>query len=715
MGCPVCGYNRYMGACRPALVLGAACAVLAVLWSAAVPARAAGGVWGAGAYRYVDGLVCNEAGETSPLVSWDFGTGGLAFLTAPIRSNGSQDSAVPPFARAGRQSTASVTPGRDGFVSAGDIATYAALLSRFGDTGSRHAAEIAAAVMTKAGAADVPACVAPGGPDTLLEQAAALAGPYQVMVTPQLRRALLGQSDTVRIEVRSARGNPVPGLRVSIVGPDVGLRTSAVTDTTGRASARMIVPADSTATQATITASVSAPIGLDEVSVAATPTSTNPTGTAVSAIYLAAPVIATTTVRVPIDTTASPVVAASASTRALALGEDFAPRAAVSGLRGHKANLAFTVYGPISPAAAGRCVLGRFSAATRVAVTTTPMTVTADGPATASAWRPSRSGCYLVHAAAHTTNATPPASAESGYADPAALVEVSAATARLTLAHTVDGRGALSATLTPARTDGLAGTAGGRLVGPVAPSASGSCAGLNYTGVDAVAVPATDTAGDGLTRLESDPVRAPGCYRWQARLLLTSPGIGTLSVPVPARTVLVLAPTVSAISDQVSVVSPQAITTHVTVVGSYHQPGHVRIRMMHVPSPLTGCQNADWADATPVTSGPTVAVHGDTTALIVASGPTPKLGCYQPVPTLVIDANSAIAATGHLGQPNDVLLAGLDIKPQPDPSPPRSSSAGSLRPVYVTAIVIGGVELAVIVVAICLASRSRATSTRRTS
>lgn len=695
-----------MPGCRPSFIVGAVCLVVAVQWLAAAPARGAGGVWGAGGYPYVDGLVCNASGLTSPLASWDFGTGGPAFLTAPVRSNGQRDNAVPPFASLGHQTTVSVAPGRDGFASAADIATYAALLSRFGDTGTSHVAEIATAVMTKAGAADVPTCAPRGDLDTLLEQAATLAGPYKMTVTPQVTPALLGKADTIRVQVGSARGYAVPGLLVSIVGANVGLRTSAVTDAAGQVTARITVPAGTPATQVTITASVSAPVGLDEVSVATTPSTTNPNGTAVSAIYLAAPVTATTTVRVPIDTTASPVVEASASDRALLLGEGFTPQATVSGLRGHTAGLAFTVYGPISPAAAGRCDPGRFSAATPVAATTTTVSVTDNQPATASTWTPTRPGCYLVHATLHTTNATPPASADSGYSDPTALVQVSAATAGLTLVHTVDGRGPLSATLTPARTGGLAGTVNARLIGPVTPSASGSCAGLDYTGVDTVAVSATDTAGDGLAQLRSDPVSAAGCYKWQAKLVLTLPGIATLSVPAPARTVLVLTPSVAATSDQVSVVSPHAITTHVAVTGTYHQPAEVRMRMMHVASPFTGCQNADWAGATAVATGPPVAVRGDTGALAVASGPTPQLGCYQPVPTLVIDANPAVAVTGSLDQPYDVLLAGIDMAPEADPGVPHSRAV-SLRPVYVTGIVVGAVEVAVIGVIVYLAWRSR--------
>src|SRR5262249_60751368 len=106
--------------------------------------------------------------------------------------------------------------------------------------------------------------------------------------------------------------------------------------------------------------------------------------------------------------------------------------------------------------------------------------VTDEQTTTATTWTPSRTGCYLVHAGVHTSNATPAVSADSGFADPDSLVQVSAATARLGLPHPVAGRGPQSATLTPAHTDGVAGTVTARLLGPVAPPPAGPSRGLGY-------------------------------------------------------------------------------------------------------------------------------------------------------------------------------------------------------------------------------------------
>jgi len=693
--------------CGRALVVGAAAAL--ALLAPAAPARAAGGVWGAGGYSYVDGIVCIETGQTSPLASWDFGTGAPAFLTAPVRSDGQQDSAALPFAAIGRQTTTPVAPGRAGFTSAGDIATYSALLTRFGNSGTAQTARIAAAVMTKAGVADPPAC-APGGIDALLAQAARLAGPYTLTIAPQVTPAELGQPDPIRVTVHSASGQPVPDLTVSVAGPDKAGAHSAVSDAFGQVLLPIAVPADTTAAQVTLVASVSAPIGLTEVTVAATPTATNPTGVAVPAIYPAAPVTVTNTAVLPVDTTATPAVRATASSRAVALGAAFEPRATVSGLRGHTAALAFTVYGPIAPATDGHCDPRRFSSSSPVAATTNTVPVTGNQTSTATAWTPTQTGCYLVHAGVRTSNATPPVSADSGYADPDSLVQVSAATAQLGLAHGVAGRGAQSATLTAAHTDGVAGTVTARLLGPVPPPRSGSCAGLDYGSADAVTIPSVDVTGDRSARLTSTAVDAVGCYQWQASLALTFPGVGTLVRPAPPSTVLVLAPTVTETSDQVSVVSPYPITTHVNVTGTYQQPSHVRIQMLHVPSPPTGCQDAEWTHATAVSIGPPVAVPGDTSALAVPSGPTPALGCYRPVPTLVVDANPAITVTGTVGHPYDVLLAGvaLDLGPPVDTRPPNAS-AGSWLPVFICG---GGFAALVVVVigfSVYLAHRDRST------
>src|SRR5262249_21688124 len=180
-----------------------------------------------------------------------------------------------------------------------------------------------------------------------------------------------------------------------------------------------------------------------------------------------------------------------------------------------------------------------------------------------------------------------------------------------------------------------------------------------YASADSVTLAATDVTGDRSVRLTAGAIGTVGCYQWQASVTFTFPGVGTLVRSAPASTVLVLAPTVTETSDQVSVVVPHPITTHVAVTGTYQQPAHVRIRMMHVPSPLTGCQHAEWAHRTTVGTGPAVAVRSDTWSLAVPSGATPKLGCYRPVPTLVVDANPAITVTGDIAHPYDVLLAGL--------------------------------------------------------
>jgi hypothetical protein len=72
----------------------------------------------------------------------------------------------------------------------------------------------------------------------------------------------------------------------------------------------------------------------------------------------------------------------------------------------------------------------------------------------------------------------------------------------------------------------------------------------------------------------------------------------------------------------------------------------------------------------------------------------------------VIDANPALTVTGSLDQQYDVLLASIDSAREADPGLPHSR-AGSLRPVYVTGIVVGAVEIAVIGVVVYLAWRRR--------
>ncbi|HET8581869.1 MAG TPA: Ig-like domain-containing protein [Jatrophihabitans sp.] len=685
------------GRVRWAAGLAALVALLVLLPSPA--ARAAGGTWGAGHYPYRAGLVCRSGFGSAPLVSWGVGGSGPGFLTAPLRSNGLSDSGAPPLASVGQQFSVPVTPGTDGFTSDADIATYAALLSGAGTSGSdATVAAIARAVMLHAGASGVPSCA--GSAAGLLARARAQAGPYTISLRPATSPAVMGQPDTLLATVRGGSGRPVPGLRVRLSADGAQLAGgSAATGSDGTARVGFTVAPGSGLAQAVITATVTATTGLEEVSVLAAPTPTNPSGNSVPAIRPAAPDTVTATANVAIDQSAHPVVHVGADPPAVGVGAAVHPQASITGLRGHQASVTVTVRGPAPLNSAGTCSGTSSSAA--VADTSGPVNVTGDRTVTVGSWTPATAGCYSLQAAVQTIDATPQATAASSLA----LVTVVASTARLSVPHPVVGAGALTATLTPAHTEGRPGQVSGALRGPLRPSATGSCTGLDWShAANAAAVPASAAHGDRPLTLHSGAVRDAGCYAWTVRLVLD---LGGLRVPIPAppATVLLLRPTVSLTSDQTWSVSPKPIGTHVTVAGTYGQPAHVSIQMQYVAAPLTGCRAATWTQATLVSTGPWVAVHGDGD-FAVRSGATPRVGCYQPVPALRIDANPSITATGSADVPDNAVIAGVTLA-DPDADPPETGPPGSSAGLWISGGVFGVAVFAVVAGAWVLARRER--------
>ncbi len=116
----------------------------------AQPVSASAGTWGAGQYPYNAGVVCTSGTTTSPLATYDFGSGySPAALTSVVTSTGTTDSAALPYPTSGPQTTVAVAPGMLGFSSPADIGTYAELLNMFGTS---DAAEVARIVLAKTSA-----------------------------------------------------------------------------------------------------------------------------------------------------------------------------------------------------------------------------------------------------------------------------------------------------------------------------------------------------------------------------------------------------------------------------------------------------------------------------------------------------------------------------------------------------------------------------------
>ncbi|MEO6884928.1 MAG: hypothetical protein ABI232_01395 [Jatrophihabitantaceae bacterium] len=675
-----------------AVVLG----LLALLALDSVPATAAPGTWGAGQYTYLDGVVCDQAdGSTAPLASWDFGTGAPAFLTEMVTSNGLQDSAALPVPSAGAQYTNAVAPGQDGFTSAADIATYAKLIAKYGASDTARVVDVAAALQLKATGATADCAT---NPAALIGAAADGAGPYTVRLTTTVP-AVLGKVDTLVATVRGGTGRPVAGLTVGFAGVDTPVsNASAVTAADGTAKTQFTVPAGISTSKFSFSASVSAVIGLDEVTVAVSPSFTNPSGTAATAVTLAAPVTTSAMTTVSVDPTASPVLQPSASVRGVALGVPFTPGATVTGMRGHSGQATLTIYGPVPLDTAAYCTAASFGASTPVAASTNAIPVAGDQTIVGLPWTPEKAGCYYVGASIATTDATPNVTVNSGFGIQTAKVTVVPTTLALTVANPIAGLGALAASVAPAHVGTAKGVISARLLGPLPPPTDGTCSALTWTKAPhSTAVATAQLNGVKAVTITSTPVTKGGCYEWAPQLQFDVPGAGTVTVPATssAAAVLVLTPSVTMTSDQIWAATPNPVSAHVTVFGTYGQAAHVVIAMRYVPTPAQGCSFADFRHAATVAAGPSFAVAAAGEVVVAQTGPTTQPGCYSPVPTLTVDNFPTITATGKVGVASNTIGAGVPLSAD-GPQIGNVPQSGIGTRALITLIVIVLLELALV-------------------
>jgi hypothetical protein len=654
-----------------------------------LPATAAraSGTWGATGAPFLDGVVCQQGESSSPLAAWDFGIGAPAFLLAPVSSAHGVDSATLPFATNGIQRSAAITAGSDGFDSSADVAAYAYLVSHYHSGVTGQAAAIARAVMARTGSDGVPDCAS--GVDDLLQAAREFAGPYTVRLNPPVDAVAMGTPTTISVTVTSASGQPVPGMTVGFTSDSAAFDAPGITDADGVATARFTIAAGTTAPSISLGASVTAALGLNELIAYRDDGSTT-----MAAIYPAAPVTVAASANVRVDPSASPVVHATASSRAIALGQGFLQFADVTGLRGHAAGVQFTVLGPVPAGADGRCGAAGFTASTSIAAKTDSVSITGDQRVTAAAWTPSTAGCYSVQASTQTLNASPNSSAHSSAGAGESLVAVVPTSAGLRPDNTVVGPGSIHAKLTVSHDQQRLGSVRGEVLGPLRPTGS-SCAGLDFSRAPTAAKFALAAVrGDGDVALTSDSISAAGCYRLHGSLTINVGDLGPVAIPVADAAVLAITPALTTSVDRVWANSPDAINAQVEVRGTGGQPAHLSVELAYAPASPMGCRSVDWARAPTTSAGTPTAIRGDGDRYAVRSAPTRAFGCYLPVARLTVDANPAIVVTAALA--NQVNAVGVGVDPN---GKQRLGGAlpitGALAPLRVLCLSFAGVLLVI--------------------
>jgi hypothetical protein len=665
--------------------IGRAAAALTVAASGLLPAVAAAaapGTWGAGHYAYAAGRVCHPGPQTAPLAAWPVSGGHVGYLTREVVSDGHVDSAAPPVAAAGTaQPAAPVGPGAE-FAGEQDIAAVAYLLDAGGD-----AATLATAVLAQTDPGGLPPCADRAAAAEQLDRARRLAGPYEVTVTPPAGKLRPGAATTVTATVRTTAGAPVPDAKVAFTSDDAAFAAATVrTDDRGDARARVRVRAGAPPT-VTVTATVKVATGLLEATVVAKPSPTLPSGASVPAVYPAPATAYSGATALPVDESAHPVVSTALANHLFAANKPFVPKASLTGLNGHSADVTFDLLGPLPMADRTLCsgVAARDWTKPDVHIaTTSAVTVSGDGPVTGGALTAGQPGCYALRTKVATVDASP------------AVVKTAPLTVVAVLDTTVtrtDDQPAVASARQPATltggvrvvgTHGLRGTVRAVLAGPIRP-ADGNCTAdapawakaarhTVATEVHSLDSTATSVVAAGGYEYRFPAPTADGCYRVHPALTLTAAGGDTLTVSADDRAAYVLDPTVSAAVRQTWAVSPAPVPVDVEVDGLYGLAAHVRLAMYRTPADPAGCGQASFTEAARAGDGPDAAVPARPGPVSVAAetGPTPEQGCYAVVPELTVDAAPTVRIAGPLGAPGSTLIAGAD----PTQHRPTASGGG---------------------------------------
>jgi hypothetical protein len=179
--------------------------------------------------------------------------------------------------------------------------------------------------------------------------------------------------------------------------------------------------------QATLTATIDAPVGLRLRSAPG----------AVTAIYADAPVPAVGSVSVPLSAPTNPTIAVTMSSRLALVGSLVSTTITAGGLNGQQASVVVAVVGPLPLDPTGGCgqvTPSMWSSAltsdTAKTLTRTTSTSVFEGDASVAGptLTASSSGCYSASAQLTTTNLTPNLSATANLGDPQSVVAVSAVT-----------------------------------------------------------------------------------------------------------------------------------------------------------------------------------------------------------------------------------------------------------------------------------------------
>jgi Bacterial Ig-like domain (group 1) len=615
------------------------------------------GVWGSGAWPYLDGIVCTQPGETIPLVSWPLASvAGPAFLSAGIVDNDGIDSGRPPTGPP-VATDPPVTP-ETGDYTAAQIAAMAYLISTRGaDPSPARIAEVAEIVTEQGGAPAGEQCLATGQEaistaeaQQMWMQAQENAGPYQVSLRANASTLVFGQAVALTATVTSALGYPVPDLLVTFSSTGIGSPQQQRTDAWGHASATLTVQRAQSVTSTTLptlSASVSAPVGLR---VRSAPGS-------ISALYADAAVIAAGSLSLPLSQPTKPAISVTMPAPLALAGSTVATTVSVTGLNSFAANATVTLSGPLPPDSSGGCrTITAATWASAPVLSNSGYNFIGDGTIAGPSITGSAPGCYSTAASLTTINASPNLTTVTGYGLPAASVAVVPITVRAQAAPgAVAHVGPLPIQVTIDGTPAFSAAVSGDVLGPQL-ALGGSCDKANWeAGAASKAVSADTVVTPGSTAVAGPDLQVPGCYALQLKIVLTVGELGSISIDLgpgaPGTVALVLAPTITVNTATTWIDAGHTAHATVGIFGALTQPVLINTTLLWQPTQPLGCATADWARASVLGTSAADRSIGDGSYPVV-SVVASKIGCYSLFVTVTLQANTHIiisAARGSSG------------------------------------------------------------------
>lgn len=234
-----------------------------------------------------------------------------------------------------------------------------------------------------------------------------------------------------------------------------------------------------------------------------------------------------------------PALVTTASAQQAAAGDSIHDTVTVTDPGSAPLPMTWTLLGPVAAPTAGNCSGIDWSTAPTVDHGT--ITVNGPGDITTPATTLTATGCYTYTEATAGTAATWPATSTPGQAAETVIVAPNTPTVHTTAsAQKVAIGGTLADTVVLAGTNHQPVTVNWTLLGPIAPSSTTTCQGLDWSKAPLADTGSLSAAGDGTYTTKATLVKQAGCYTYTESLPATSATAPVTTLPgAPTETTLV--------------------------------------------------------------------------------------------------------------------------------------------------------------------------------